>query len=58
MRARANDETPMTGMDWAALALCVVLVVWILMLLGPALDSEWAFDAAKIAAHKASLVAQ
>lgn len=57
MRARANDDK-MTGRDWAALAVLVVVGVWILALLGPAIDQQFAFDDARIEAHKASLVSK
>ena len=58
MRARAKQETSMSGKDWVALAVCVALVGWILYLLGPAIDQEIALGDAKIEAHKVSLVSQ
>ena len=57
MRARSNDEQ-MTGKDWVALVVFVALVVWISVLLGPAIDRELAIGDARIEAHKASLVSQ
>lgn len=57
MRARANvSET--TWKDVAALVVCVAVVVWILALLGPAIDREIALQDARIEAHKASLVSK
>lgn len=58
MRARANDERPMTGKDWAALLVVCAVVIFILHELGPALDRELGYEDAKIEAHKVSLVSQ
>lgn len=58
MAKRVNDDAPMTWKDWAVFAVVAAVVVWILYLLGPALDKSFAFEDARIEAHRASLVSK
>ena len=51
-----SEKQKMTGQDWIALAIVVAVVIWILMLLGPAIDADGAFVDARMEANAASLV--